>query len=104
MSQNEWEEQERIYGCWLCNCPDIGNRQLNLLTEICGGSEAAYFADSETWGKALSPKQVERLKRHDLDVPQATELCYRLRAAGVALPDIPLSVEECVGMFQNLLG
>ena len=49
-------------------------------------------------------KQVERLKRHDLDVPQATELCYRLRAAGVALPDIPLSVEECVGMFQNLLG
>lgn len=64
MSQNEWEEQERIYGCWLCNCPDIGNRQLNLLTEICGGSEAAYFADSETWGKALSPKQVERLKAH----------------------------------------
>ena len=48
-------------------------------------------------------KQVERLKRHDLDVPQATELCYRLRAAGVALPDIPLSVEECVGMFRNLL-
>ena len=41
---------------------------------------------------------------HALDVPQATELCYRLRAAGVALPDIPLSVEECVGMFQNLLG
>ncbi len=64
MSQNEWEEQERIYGCWLCNCPDIGNRQLNLLVEICGGSEAAYFADSETWGKALSPKQVERLKAH----------------------------------------
>ncbi len=49
-------------------------------------------------------KQVERLKRHDLDVPQATELCYRRRAAGVALPDTPLSVEECVGMFQNLLG
>ena len=49
-------------------------------------------------------KQVERLKRHDLDVPQATELCYRLRAAGVELPGIPLSVEECVGMFRELLG
>lgn len=49
-------------------------------------------------------KQVERLKRHDLDVPQATELCYRLQAAGVDLPGIPLSVEECVGMFRDLLG
>lgn len=48
-------------------------------------------------------KQVERLKRHDLDVPQATELCYRLRAAGVNLPGIPLSVEECVGMFREVL-
>ena len=48
--------------------------------------------------------QVERLKRHDLDVPQATELCYRLQAAGVSLPAIPLSVEECVGMFREMLG
>ncbi len=48
--------------------------------------------------------QVERLKRHDLDVPQATELCYRLQAAGVNLPAIPLSVEECVGMFREMLG
>ncbi len=46
---------------------------------------------------------VERLKRHGLDVPQATELCYQLRAAGIELPYIPLSVEECVGMFQKLL-
>ena len=48
-------------------------------------------------------RQVERLKRHDLDVPQATELCYRLQAAGVGLPEIPLSVEECVGMFKEVL-
>ena len=32
---------------------------------------------------------VELLKRHDLDVPQATELCYRLRAAGIPLPGCP---------------
>ena len=49
-------------------------------------------------------RQVERLKRHGLDVPQATELCCRLRAAGVELPGIPLSVEECLGMFQGMLG
>ncbi len=48
-------------------------------------------------------RQVERLKRHDLDVPQATELCYRLQAAGVGLPEIPLSVEKCVGMFKEVL-
>ena len=44
--------------------------------------------------------QVERLKRHGLDVPQATELCYRLEAAGVKLGGSPLSVEECVELFR----
>ena len=47
-------------------------------------------------------RQAERLKRHDLDVPQATELCTRLRAAGIPLPDIPLTVEECVEMFRKM--
>ena len=44
---------------------------------------------------------VEFLKRHDLDVPQATELAYRLRAAGIKLPGIPLGVEECAAMFRR---
>ena len=46
---------------------------------------------------------VEFLKRHDLDVPQATELSYRLAAAGIKLPGMPLGVEECVGMFRRYL-
>ena len=46
---------------------------------------------------------VEFLKRHDLDVPQATELAYRLRAAGIKLPGIPLGVEECAAMFRRYL-
>ncbi len=46
---------------------------------------------------------VERLKRHGLDVPQATELVYRLKAAGVKLPEMPLSVEECLALFRGLL-
>lgn len=46
---------------------------------------------------------VEFLKRHDLDVPQATELAYRLSAAGIKLPEMPLSVEESVKMFRRYL-
>ncbi len=37
--------------------------------------------------------QVERLKKHALDVPQA---------AGAALSGSPLSVEECVELFRHL--
>ncbi len=47
--------------------------------------------------------QVEFLKRHDLDVPQAAELVYRLRAAGVPLPGVPLTEEDCVSMIGKLL-
>ncbi len=46
--------------------------------------------------------QVERLKRHALDVPQATELCYQLKAAGVDLGSSPLSVEECLEIFKKI--
>lgn len=46
---------------------------------------------------------VEFLKRHDLDVPQATELVYRLCSAGIELPQVPLSVEECVEMFRRYM-
>ena len=47
-----------------------------------------------------SPREVfsdvEFLKRHDLDVPQATELVYRLA-------EIPLGEEECVRLFRRYL-
>lgn len=39
---------------------------------------------------------VEELRRIELDVPQPTELCYRLRQNGIALPDGVLTVEDCV--------
>ena len=39
--------------------------------------------------------QVERLRAVELDVPQPTELCERLRTAGVPLPDGILTAEEC---------
>lgn len=46
---------------------------------------------------------VEFLKRHDLDVPQATELVYRLKNAGVDISGTPLSVEECIALFKELV-
>ena len=43
--------------------------------------------------------QVETLKEYRLDVPQATELAYELKKAGVDLPDGILSQEEFVEAF-----
>lgn len=54
-----------------------------------------------------TPRQVfsdvELLKRHKLDVPQATELVYRLQSAGFRFPEIPLNEEECITLFQKYL-
>lgn len=56
--------------------------------------------DNGTILKDDTPKnvfsQVEFLKKHHLDVPQATELIYRLKAAGTGFSDIPLDTEACV--------
>ena len=48
--------------------------------------------------------QVELLKQHQLDVPQATELIYRLKAMGCRLPSGILDEEECVAALELLLG
>ena len=47
--------------------------------------------------------QVEALRRVELDVPQPTELCHRLRQEGIPLPDGVLTVEECVEALARLL-
>lgn len=47
--------------------------------------------------------QVELLKKHRLDVPQATELAYRLRGCGIKLDRLPLTAEECVKMLEEVL-
>lgn len=47
---------------------------------------------------------VELLKQHQLDVPQATELIYRLKAMGCTLPDGVLNEEECTAALELLLG
>lgn len=47
--------------------------------------------------------QVELLKRHKLDVPQATELIYRLNAAGCSISGMPLDEDECVKAIAEYL-
>ena len=47
--------------------------------------------------------QVEMLKKHRLDVPQATELCYRLKGCGYEVPDCVLDEEECAEALVKLL-
>lgn len=47
--------------------------------------------------------QVELLKRHKLDVPQATELIYLLNAAGCSISGTPLDEDECVKAIAEYL-
>lgn len=47
--------------------------------------------------------QVELLKKHRLDVPQATELCHKLRACGVELDQLPLTEKECTSLLKEVL-
>lgn len=51
--------------------------------------------------------QVELLKRHRLDVPQATELIYRLQGRGLlgenAPSYMPLDSDECVSLIDKIL-
>lgn len=44
--------------------------------------------------------QVEKLKSYRMDVPQVTELAYKLKQAGMPLPDGILSVEEFAKAVQ----
>ena len=54
-----------------------------------------------------TPKEVfshvELLKQHKLDVPQATELIYRLRASGYPLLECVLNEEDCVAALERIL-
>lgn len=47
--------------------------------------------------------QVELLKRHRLDVPQVTELCYKLKARGVDIDTLSLHCDECIEKLLEVL-
>ncbi len=87
MNQDEWKEREKIYACWLCNFPNIGNAQLHGLSESLGGPEGVYRAGREQWGRILTPKQVETLSEYTEKWPPETK--YReMREEGIQLVTI----------------
>lgn len=47
--------------------------------------------------------QVNLLKKHSLDVPQATEFAYKLIGAGLRFAKMPLNTEECVNLLEEAL-
>lgn len=48
--------------------------------------------------------QVELLKSHSLDVPQATEICYLLKKDGLLdIDEFPLNEDECVEILMGAL-
>ena len=48
--------------------------------------------------------QVERLKKYSLDIPQTTELLYKLNEHGCNLPLDALGVQECADEIAEMLG
>ncbi|MCH5202970.1 MAG: energy-coupling factor transporter ATPase [Oscillospiraceae bacterium] len=54
-----------------------------------------------------TPKEVfsnvELMRSHSLDVPQATEICYLLKKAGAKISDLPLDDEACVQALMEVL-
>ncbi|MCH5341869.1 MAG: DNA-processing protein DprA [Acetatifactor sp.] len=63
MYQEKYKESELPYELWLCSFPDVGNRQLLQLAELCGGAKGVYYAGLDRWRQVLKEKQVESLKR-----------------------------------------
>ena len=48
-------------------------------------------------------KQVEKLRKYHLAVPQVTELAYELRQEGLPVPEVVLTVDELVKVLKNII-
>ena len=84
MYQEKYRESELPYELWLCSFPDVGNRQLLQLTELCGGAKGVYFAGLDRWMQVLKEKQVESLKRFTESWKPESEY-ERLQKRGIRL-------------------
>lgn len=47
--------------------------------------------------------EVNLLKKHSLDVPQATELAYKLIGAGLRFSKMPLTTDDCITFLKGVL-
>ena len=70
-------------------------------------ADKVYVMDSGKMLTSGTPRevfsQVELMKKHRLDVPQATELCHKLRACGVEIKELPLTEDECTSLLKEVL-
>lgn len=70
-------------------------------------ADRVYVVDNGKMLTSGTPRevfsQVELMKKHRLDVPQATELCHKLRACGVPIDQLPLTADECTSMLKEVL-
>ena len=69
----------------------------HYMTEVVG-ADKVYVMNGGNVKMAGTPreifKEVELLKEYKLDVPQVTEIAYRLRKEGIPLPECILTVDE----------
>lgn len=99
MNQAEWREREKMYACWLCNFPGMGNGQMHRLLELCGSPETLYLAGKDKWGQVLSPKQVQALAEYTAKWRPETE--YRkMREEGIEL--VTMADEEYPQRLRNI--
>ena len=84
MYQEKYRESELPYELWMCSFPDVSNRQLLLLAELCGGAKGVYFAGLDRWRQVLKEKQVESMKRFTESWKPESEY-ERLKERGIRL-------------------
>lgn len=78
----------------------------HYMDEAVGASRIVVMDDGQILTQGTPREvfsQVQLLKEHQLDVPQATELIWRLRSEGFPLPDNALDLDECVAELEPLL-
>ena len=84
MRQEDFRAGELPYELWLCSFPDMGNRQLRRLVELCGDARRVYCAGMDQWKQVLKEKQVESLKRFTEEWKPETEYA-KLQERGIGL-------------------
>uniref|UniRef100_UPI004057AD66 DNA-processing protein DprA n=1 Tax=Acetatifactor sp. TaxID=1872090 RepID=UPI004057AD66 len=59
----EDSKKNKMYAYWLCNLHGIGNRSIEKLLNVCGGTpEAVYCASEKLWAEVLNVRQQEQIK------------------------------------------
>lgn len=58
------KEQEKVYACWLMNCPTLSDRQKHKFSQTCGSLEELYFSSVKLWKTVLTEKGATDLAQY----------------------------------------